>query len=306
MWHKSIVILLALSLSLSACFANRSKHGDSESPRFTYISHTVKYPGETLAAISAWYTGSAKNWGEILKHNPGLKVNRIALGSVIQVPDHLLVRREELPKKFLSQGGKPDFSKSVDKQSSPKKGANSADSDKANTQPNDSPYLPLSAIETLESNSTDGTASNLKTGDLNKSEVVKENKEVRKGEAKAGEIKVGQELKNIAAEEKPVMPARPVQPASTPFASATTPQPAASIAILDGKSVVDKEIAVEAPAAKNTFSLPDPDLKDLADNKPAAIDVPSARVSPVAAVPTEPKNPKTKSRDELLDELLEE
>jgi len=62
------------------------------------LVHTVKYPGETLALIAEWYTGSMANWREIAKFNPGLNPNLIRLGDQIKIPSHLVKRTDPLPK----------------------------------------------------------------------------------------------------------------------------------------------------------------------------------------------------------------
>ncbi len=68
-----------------------------------YIEHTVKYQGETLAGISAWYLGDLKRWKEIVAANPGLKPERMKIGDVIKVPASGAVRRDPLPKPKVSK-----------------------------------------------------------------------------------------------------------------------------------------------------------------------------------------------------------
>ena len=70
-------------------------------PAVTYIEHTIKYSGETLALIAAWYTGKATNWTAIQEANPGLKPEYLRLGQVIRIPEQLVVKREELPKSYV-------------------------------------------------------------------------------------------------------------------------------------------------------------------------------------------------------------
>jgi hypothetical protein len=68
-----------------------------------FIEHTVKYQGETLAAISEWYLGDLKRWKEIQAVNPGLKPERIKIGDKIKIPSDKAVRRDPFPKPKVSK-----------------------------------------------------------------------------------------------------------------------------------------------------------------------------------------------------------
>ena len=61
--------------------------------------HTVRWPGESLSLIAAWYTGSPKNWRQLAKANPRLNPNRIIGGNVILIPSALLKTPVPLPQK---------------------------------------------------------------------------------------------------------------------------------------------------------------------------------------------------------------
>lgn len=61
------------------------------------LRHTVERRGETLSAISAWYTGSAKNWADIARANPGVDERRVRIGDVIKIPAVLVRRRDRMP-----------------------------------------------------------------------------------------------------------------------------------------------------------------------------------------------------------------
>jgi hypothetical protein len=99
--------LLITNLLLSGC----AKKPEPVAP--VLFPHTIKYSGETLAAIAAWYTGSANNWQVIAAANPDLKPNKMKIGSVILIPEALLKRVDELPKKFLKNAPKPTNEKLV-------------------------------------------------------------------------------------------------------------------------------------------------------------------------------------------------
>lgn len=62
-----------------------------------FITHTVRYRGETLSRIASWYTGDAKNWKELVKANPDLKPERIAIGQTLRLPRQIIKRSDEMP-----------------------------------------------------------------------------------------------------------------------------------------------------------------------------------------------------------------
>lgn len=61
------------------------------------VEHTVSFPGETLGAIAAWYTGSVENWRKIAQYNEGLEVNKIRIGDTILIPEALVKQRSAMP-----------------------------------------------------------------------------------------------------------------------------------------------------------------------------------------------------------------
>jgi hypothetical protein len=63
--------------------------------------HKVLWPGETLSLIAKWYTGSLENWKALAKANPQLDPDRIVIGDRIGIPEHLLKRRETMPRAFI-------------------------------------------------------------------------------------------------------------------------------------------------------------------------------------------------------------
>ncbi len=81
----------------------------------TYFTHIVKWSGETVSIIAAWYTGDIENWkilGEVmLKHHPNADIKRIYVGNKILIPESLLKTREPMPKDFVDsfyKKSKPD------------------------------------------------------------------------------------------------------------------------------------------------------------------------------------------------------
>lgn len=98
-----LAAMLVLSFGAGGCVKKPvAPEGDVlAEPQVTYIYHKVKYPGETLGAVSAWYTGSVNNWRVILAHNPGLDVRRIRIGDVILIPQDLVVKETPMPERFV-------------------------------------------------------------------------------------------------------------------------------------------------------------------------------------------------------------
>ena len=67
-----------------------------------YLTHTIKWRGENLSIIARWYTGSSKNWMNLIEANPGIKPRRIEIGDSILIPEALLETRQPMPIDFLS------------------------------------------------------------------------------------------------------------------------------------------------------------------------------------------------------------
>jgi Tfp pilus assembly protein FimV len=71
----------------------------------SYYTHTVKWSGETLFIIAAWYTGDRENWKALaeamIQANPNTNIHRIFVGDKILVPESLLKTRDLMPKEFV-------------------------------------------------------------------------------------------------------------------------------------------------------------------------------------------------------------
>lgn len=70
-------------------------------PEITYYVHTVKWQGESVSIISAWYTGTIDNWKELAAANPDINPDRIFVGNKIRVPEHLMTTRSPMPEEFV-------------------------------------------------------------------------------------------------------------------------------------------------------------------------------------------------------------
>ena len=77
-------------------------------PKTTHI-HIVKYPGESLSIIAAWYTGDLQNWKKLAKANPGLNPARIFIGNRIRIPKSMIKKYNPMPQEFVNKfiGRKP-------------------------------------------------------------------------------------------------------------------------------------------------------------------------------------------------------
>jgi len=96
--------LVACSLfSLSSCTPSNSQPAPtSDKTEEEYIYHRIKYSGETVAVISAWYTKSSKNWPEIVDANPKMIPSRLRIGDLVRIPKRLVKRFSSLPADFVS------------------------------------------------------------------------------------------------------------------------------------------------------------------------------------------------------------
>ncbi|MGA1844626.1 MAG: LysM peptidoglycan-binding domain-containing protein [bacterium] len=72
-------------------------------PRDTAYVHTVKWQGETLQVIAAWYTGNKENWQALSDANPVINPDRLSIGNQIFIPQELLKSREPLPREFIAR-----------------------------------------------------------------------------------------------------------------------------------------------------------------------------------------------------------
>jgi len=68
-----------------------------------FYVHTVKWGGETVSIIAAWYTGDHQNWKALAQANPQIDPNLIREGDKILIPEGLLRTREPLPKEFVER-----------------------------------------------------------------------------------------------------------------------------------------------------------------------------------------------------------
>jgi len=64
----------------------------------------VQRQGETLGAISSWYTGSQGNWRTLASLNPGLDPTAMHVGDRIEIPQSMMQRRQPMPAGYSVAG----------------------------------------------------------------------------------------------------------------------------------------------------------------------------------------------------------
>lgn len=95
------VFLLAVSLAfLVVCSGCASGPGLLRrlGPGETYFTHVVKWPGESLSIIAAWYTGDIQNWKALAEANPDVNPNRIHEGMKLLIPESLMKTKAPMTK----------------------------------------------------------------------------------------------------------------------------------------------------------------------------------------------------------------
>jgi len=91
-----------LVLALCSCsFFYRGPGASQQLPEERLALHTVKYRGESLSAISAWYLKSAERWPEIASYNGHVDLLNLQLGDIIRLPVGLIERSEPMPQSYL-------------------------------------------------------------------------------------------------------------------------------------------------------------------------------------------------------------
>lgn len=114
---KGLILLgLALVLTTASCttvdkYVQQVKEklpswGKKSNSKPAYYRHKVRYSGESLSIIAAWYTGDVENWRYLAKVNPKLDPDHIRIGTKIRIPNNLLRTRKRMPKDFVEATAK--------------------------------------------------------------------------------------------------------------------------------------------------------------------------------------------------------
>lgn len=67
----------------------------------SYYKHQVKWNGETVSIIAAWYTGDKLNWETLARHNPSIDPLRIHPGMRILIPENTMRTKKKMTKEFV-------------------------------------------------------------------------------------------------------------------------------------------------------------------------------------------------------------
>ncbi len=116
------IILITLIFLIGGCTLSNGKRNGWKhaTPKRAHFEHIVRWPGETLQIIAAWYTGDSKNWLFLADANPHIDSHNVLTGSIIYVPETLLKERKSLPKAFVaSYYAKPKTQTEVKKEKKP-------------------------------------------------------------------------------------------------------------------------------------------------------------------------------------------
>ncbi len=99
---KRLIVFILICIAFFSCAKRNVPTASVPEPKVeNYFLHTVKYPGETLAMIAEWYTGSSSNWKIIAKENPNLNPNLIKIGESIKIPRNIVKKFDPLPKSAI-------------------------------------------------------------------------------------------------------------------------------------------------------------------------------------------------------------
>ena len=83
--------------------ASEPEQGTKPADTEIFFTHTVKWTGESLSIIAAWYTGELENWKLLAEANPELNPNLIRIGDEIRIPEGVMVTSETLPFDFVAK-----------------------------------------------------------------------------------------------------------------------------------------------------------------------------------------------------------
>jgi len=67
----------------------------------TYFVHTIKFPGETVSIIAAWYLGDKMRFDVLAAANPEINPALIKQGMKIKIPESLMKTREPMTREFV-------------------------------------------------------------------------------------------------------------------------------------------------------------------------------------------------------------
>jgi hypothetical protein len=90
------LLLLVLVFAAPGCIVKWSR---LEKP--SGYTHRVRYSGETLSIISAWYTNNPENWQRIAKLNSRKSPYTIGAGDLVYIPASILRKSSPMPPDYV-------------------------------------------------------------------------------------------------------------------------------------------------------------------------------------------------------------
>ena len=67
----------------------------------TYFVHTIRYQGETISIIAAWYLGDKMRFDVLATANPDINPALVRVGMRVKIPESMAKTREPMPKEFV-------------------------------------------------------------------------------------------------------------------------------------------------------------------------------------------------------------
>ena len=133
---RRILLVLLAACCLMACSTFKPMvdplSPDSQAPprkvvpsQATYLGvpcyiHKVRWPEESLSAISRWYTGSTRNASILAQITPNLRNDDLRPGDVIFIPQELSRRTEPMSRGYARRYGKAPTPEKPSKTTEPK------------------------------------------------------------------------------------------------------------------------------------------------------------------------------------------
>jgi hypothetical protein len=70
-------------------------------PPETFFVHTIKWSGESLSIIAAWYTGDLQNWKAIAEANPQINPDKVHDGMKVRIPERIMTTKAPMTKEHV-------------------------------------------------------------------------------------------------------------------------------------------------------------------------------------------------------------
>lgn len=98
---RSIAAIFMVMAGMIGCAPTKIETTAPVAPEPRYLTHEVRFRGETLGLIANWYTGSTGNWQVIKDANPRMNELNIQIGDRIDIPEEIVLRTSPLPQNVV-------------------------------------------------------------------------------------------------------------------------------------------------------------------------------------------------------------